>query len=526
MKEKRYDIWRYHMKHAEKMLEQNQQNKDRLQSLEERVGGAEYPNIIISKRGQILSANDAAHQMFGVVDGDSVEKLELISDEALSHQDIIDALRGSQTGFIGIVKLAMSSHEKGKSLKTQSIRMAATIKTQANGHLSLELRASETPWNEKTGRAFQKAFSINDGELKILRATMLGQTLQELADARGRSINTVRTQSKSLLKKLSINSKAELVRAYMSFKPEPRVIENIPALDIQKFISLADGRTLDVRQFGSPEGAPVLFFHGYVWGFRFPKRVIAEFEKRKKRLIVVCRPGYAGSTLVGARQNSPQHIAQDMLEVLDRLEIQRCPLLALGTGMLHACVLAQLAPDRISSLTSAGGYLPVHTRKAVKYMDKQYAAAWLGPRYFPSLTPYLARLLFASEDSKSPETVFAHSVRGSRSDSDLLTDSNMLEALILGRSDACQQGHYAIADDSIRLGRNWVQYVPEHNLAVGLVYGEEDRCTAKPIVKDFSNTHFPNAIHETISGAGRLVMFQSPDVVLDTLEKAEARSLH
>ena len=102
---------------------------------------------------------------------------------------------------LGIVKLATSSHEKDPSLKRQTLRMAAIIDAQPNGDRSLELRATETPWNEDTGRAFGRAFSINDGELSVLRASMLGQTFQELADARGRSINTVRTQSKSLFQK-------------------------------------------------------------------------------------------------------------------------------------------------------------------------------------------------------------------------------------------------------------------------------------------------------------------------------------
>ena len=312
----------------------------------------------------------------------------------------------------------------------------------------------------------------------------------------------------------------------MSFKPDTSALENIPTVGLQKMILLEDGRKMEVREFGAPAGAPILFFHSYVWGFRFPKRVIAELEKRKKRLIVVCRPGFSGSTSAKAKHNSPRHTAQDMLAVLDKLEIERCPILALASGMLHACALVQLAPDRISSLTSAGGFLPVHTRKAVEHMDRQFAAAWIGPRYFPALVPFLTRLILENEDSKPPETLFADQVRGSPGDLDLLTDSDILEAFLSGRTDARQQGHLAMAQESIHIGRNWVQYVPEHDLPVGLVYGDEDKCTPEPIVKDFSNTHFPNAIHTTIPGAGRLAMSRFPDVVLDTLEKAEAKSVH
>ena len=319
-----------------------------------------------------------------------------------------------------------------------------------------------------------------------------------------------------MFKKLSIHSKTELVRAFVDFKPDNLIDETSASPGKKSTFILKDGRVLDVRQFGPPEGSPILFFHSYVWGFRFPKTVISEFEKRGKRLIVVCRPGYAGSTATQAKHSSPQQVAQDMLVVLNRLKIKTCPILALSIGMLYACALAQLAPNRISSLTSAGGCLPMHTRDAVKHMDRNMAAMWLGPRYLPALVPYLARLIQALEDDKPPETLFVNHVSGSPGDVDLL------DALLIGRSDARLQGHHAPARESIQIAQNWSNYLPKHDLPMGLVYGDEDMCTPLPIVDDFAKTYFPNAVRRTISGAGRLAMYRSPDVLLDTLETVDA----
>ena len=50
-------------------------------------------------------------------------------------------------------------------------------------------------------------------------------------------------------------------------------------------------------------------------------------------------------------------------------------------------------------------------------------------------------------------------MRGSPSDLELLTDSDVLEALLTGRLVAREQGHRAIADDSIHIGQNWIQYL-------------------------------------------------------------------
>lgn len=123
--------------------------------------------------------------------------------------------------------------------------------------------------------------------------------------------------------------------------------------------TLADGRTLEHLEAGTPDGIPVIFFHGTP-STGGQGAVLAEAARAHGvRLIAPSRPGYGASTM------SPPGLARtakDTLQLADQLGIGRFALLGSSGGGPFALAMAAAAPDRVSAiavLASPGNYAEV-----------------------------------------------------------------------------------------------------------------------------------------------------------------------
>ena len=124
-------------------------------------------------------------------------------------------------------------------------------------------------------------------------------------------------------------------------------------------LTLADGRTLEHLDAGSPDGIPLIFFHGTP-STGGQGAVVAEAARAHGvRLIAPSRPGYGVSTM------SPPGLARtadDTLELADQLGIGRFALLGSSGGGPFALAMAAAVPDRVSAiavLASPGNYAEV-----------------------------------------------------------------------------------------------------------------------------------------------------------------------
>lgn len=124
-------------------------------------------------------------------------------------------------------------------------------------------------------------------------------------------------------------------------------------------LTLADGRTVEHLDAGTPDGIPLIFFHGTP-STGGQGAVVAEAARSHGvRLIAPSRPGYGISTM------SPPGLARtadDTLELADQLGIGRFALLGSSGGGPFALAMAAAAPDRVSAiavLASPGNYAEV-----------------------------------------------------------------------------------------------------------------------------------------------------------------------
>src|SRR5690349_7456633 len=122
-------------------------------------------------------------------------------------------------------------------------------------------------------------------------------------------------------------------------------------------LTLRDGRTLAYHEWGVPDGTPVLRLQGTP-GSRFSRYPKPElWERLGVRVIMADRPGYGASTRLPGRGLAS--VADDLVELLDHLGLDRVPVSGVSGGGPHVLALGARHPERISAATVVVGSAPL-----------------------------------------------------------------------------------------------------------------------------------------------------------------------
>ncbi|HEY4377892.1 MAG TPA: alpha/beta hydrolase, partial [Acidimicrobiales bacterium] len=132
-------------------------------------------------------------------------------------------------------------------------------------------------------------------------------------------------------------------------------------------LRLRDGRRIGWVEVGDPYGRPVLHFHGTPGCAAEATPLMAVAVEAGVRLIAVDRPGlghsdpHPGRTLRGW--------ADDMVELADRLELDRPGVVGFSGGGPYALALGAVAPERFGPIAVVSGAGPLDSPEARKAMD-------------------------------------------------------------------------------------------------------------------------------------------------------------
>jgi pimeloyl-ACP methyl ester carboxylesterase len=132
--------------------------------------------------------------------------------------------------------------------------------------------------------------------------------------------------------------------------------------------------TIAYEQHGPADGAAVILLHGFPYSPRAYDEVAPALAAQGYRVIVPYLRGY-GPTRFNSEQTlrSGQQaaIAQDLLDLMDALGIERATLCGYDWGGRAACIVAALFPARVSGLVSGDGYLLQDIAQATQPLDPE-----------------------------------------------------------------------------------------------------------------------------------------------------------
>ena len=163
------------------------------------------PSLLVAANGRIVAVNAAARRLLDVavdvevddlpfdVDGLRNIRLALARMEAHLPSRLLAVAR-LNTGERDLV-LALSRAPEMRS------GMPLGILTVADLTLSLRM-----------GEILTQSFGLTETECDVARALVAGESARQIAASRNRAVETVRTQIKSVLRKVNVHSRSELIR--------------------------------------------------------------------------------------------------------------------------------------------------------------------------------------------------------------------------------------------------------------------------------------------------------------------------
>lgn len=477
----------------------------------------------LSDGGSAIAAfNRPAAIAFGLCEGAALADLPFEADDVALLRDQI--LRVASGRAEKVVTLRM------RSVATESpvIVRVGPVASDRERPLALVV-STELVWPEDFESVVQEAFSLTLAEVEIVRGITLGQPLKDIAEARGRSTETVRTQLRSILAKTETHSQSELVRVVLGLMevaqlPTGEAGELPPAGTLKPlpFQSLRGpgGRNLEWIEFGSPHGAPVLYMHLDYGLIRWPATAEQSARARGLRVIVPVRAGYGRSDLHAKGTDHVTGVAEDYLAVLDHLGVPGCAILCLGSDLRFALRLAELRPGLVSGILGCAAQLPLQTAAQYERMDKWQRFILANARYAPKVLPFLVQAGFSLARRLGKEKFFAQVNGGSPADMEAFARPEVREAVLRGSDVTLApkvSAYEAFTRECISSELDWSALVRSARVPVVLLQGDQDPQTPMQTIHELMPA-FPNVEISFVPDTGQLLFFAEWPRVLDRLE--------
>lgn len=377
-------------------------------------------------------------------------------------------------------------------------------------------------WSQSAGVAIADAFGLSNSEQEILKTLVQGQSLGELAVRRGRSIETVRTQAKSLLAKTGVGSQLDLVRLFAA------ITLITPELDIPVYgnpddpmpagsltLTLPDKRQMQVDIHGPPAGRPVIFLHNMYSGTIMPEPVLQALEQHEIKLICPWRAGFAKSTAHADAPASPERaFTSDLAFLLDMLGIGKTVVVGHMSSAVYAAAAAALLPERVSGAGAIAGFPPFLNRRHIDRLPTWPRLYAYTARYFPKALSLLVRGTFNLLMKNRIEVLFDNLFAEEPFDIDVISSSNNRDLFLNDFRRAFEQGTDSYEIDAALAASDWSAWLDK--LAprrMRFIHGTRDPVTPLDLVADVADKH-----HEIellpIDNAGQFVLYQSAEQVI------------
>lgn len=395
--------------------------------------------------------------------------------------------------------------------------------------------SNDVAWPEGFCDILRSAFNLSAAEAEVVRHLVDCRSVSEIATQRGRSVDTIRAQIKSILAKTETHSQLELVRLALSVMdmtnltlastPGPRVVSGghgtLQELDFKSIIT-EDGRRFDYLLLGDPTGTPVLYLPMDFGFVRWPASAEAEAKRRGLRIIVPVRAGYGASDMVPPKTDYDATFIADTEQLLRAEHVRRCPIISLSGDAYYAVRLARRHPTMFSGIVACSGMLPLTRREQYERMDKWHRFILAGAKYTPHLLPFMVKSGFLLA-RKIGKRGFVHAVfANSAADIATFENAEVFEAIVTG-SDICLSDQNCAHDpfsQQLVSGQlaDWSADINalRDQLPVILMNGAQDPQVPLATYHDFTRDYDWIEFH-LFEDAGQLAFFRHWRDVLDRL---------
>lgn len=438
-----------------------------LSNLPKPVVEADRPELTIGTDLRVVKTNDLAETLLGAMSGTLLEDLP-IDDDGL--QLVRDAVSGRLSDW-PVVRIPKQGTGK-------QVLLALTKSETTSSVPEWRLCGVESLWRPGASLAMQSLYGLTPSETDVLSLLVSGHALSEIAEARNRSVETVRQQIKSMIMKTRSRGSGELTdlaKAVAASSSRRSSVVHKAASSARFQLQLADGRKLDYLEQGAPEGRTVLFLHGCLCGNRMPNAAARHFAKSGIRFLSPARPWHGQSDGHDILLLDPKRYAHDLRQMLDQLDVDRVSLVAFDVGSIFALLCLPQLQDRVSELLCVSAQPPMRSFQDFASAPPQQKLFAILPRVSVSLLSYMAKIGDKRLKRDGPggfaQTVFG----GAPADLDACQDPHLLDLFWQGHLFHVEAGSDSFINDCRFVASDWERMLQPANIPVHFVHGTQNR---------------------------------------------------
>ena len=478
----------------------------------------------VDQSGLIIHASDLARSTLKIAVGDNVDAMPLDADSrSMLKRHISSGPKQLKPGQLGIVPIHL---EKGAA----PLLFSVFAEQNLTGGSVFLLNGLEVGWDDELGAVVGDTFQLTDAERGILRAVVEGQSLTAVAQARGRSVETVRTQTRSLFAKTGMHSQIDLVRMYMMISRLHTQKQSAISLAFSRYgmrtemLEVEPGREVQVDLLGPDDGLPVFLMHGFVSGTRFPNSTNKIIHDLGLKIIAPWRPGYAGSPPAKCSfHDFPMQVVKDAQRVMAHYAVERTVLVGRFSGALYAAAAANKLGSAIAGLCLISPTPPTRSRRHLDTIKVETRTFAYSARYFPQALPVLMHSLLQAVGRSDAETFFAKWYSEPEIDLVQARRPEIYRLIAEGWRNTMRRGSDAYIIDARHAAHDWSAYLQDLNCPSLLIHGDIDPTTLIEHAREMTE-YTPGLALDEISGGGQLICYSHPEQVFGRIARM-ARNL-
>lgn len=491
------------------------------------------PSLIISTEKIVIGSNPSGRALFGVVDGDSINKCINLSQD---KEHFLDLLR----------KAKVSNSETDYEIRQFA---SCCTPSRANSHLVgvrvvmpsygdsglLLINGMEIIISKDKRESLQSSFGLTAAEMDVIDLLLAGHGQKAIAEIRDSREDTVKKQIRSIKDKTSSKTTIALVCLIASFsqlksadvQTSKRSITNQAdqtySMPSQHKTINVKGHRVEYCVYGAAKLRPILMVHSSMGGVVLPPSFAIHMNKRGYKIIVPMRPGYGLSDPLKGNF-SIEKVAELMRDFANALNLENYMVAGCALGYCYAVALAALEPKRIKGIIGIAGYLPLEPKQFSEVMPAFQRAVFKTAGGKPSLGKFLVlggyRLLLQC----GAHTLFQKLFRNSKEDLLVCNDSDALGLLSLGTKIATAQGLEAFLKDCSLALYDWRYILDKTKQPMCLFMGTDDSIFQPKMVADFCDV-YPHIELNIIENTGQLMMYAKPKYLADKIADQADRDL-
>ena len=466
------------------------------------------PTALVHPDGRVAEANAALVAMCGRAPA----RLADLPFEAAGLDRLVAAMRGTDPTDIFLLSGAEDARP-----------VLALLTPQGALH---EMRLTVVVWTDAALDAFAAPFDIPPREREVLRGALLGESQAEIAARLDRSVETIRSQSKSLLLRTGVARMADLVllatsAALLGLGRPPASVAQDPAPQDRR-LDLPDGRRLAYRCYGPEGGAPFLFFHGLQLGPYMTPALERVLAQENIRLIAPSRPGFGETDPVRHDRDFDAAVLTDAQAALEAEGIGRLVVLGHQGGGSHAFRMAARLGERAEGLLMISAGIPIDDAH-IASMNAVTRMAALATRRMPALMDMLLRVgvYTYSRDEDGPRRYLEYYFRDAPVDRASLDDPEVFAALRAGALHMIAQGTRPVIQDASAAMADWTADFRAATCRQFWLHGAHCPVMNASMLERYIRTHTNHPI-EIAPDSGIHLLYDEPERVRDALRLAAA----